>query len=194
MAKKRPLIDITCNTKMSNRNDQYRAIVLTALPVEYNEVRKHLAELTELLNKGTVYETGRFVTTTGSWEILLAQIGAGNTSAAFEAERARIWRPRISLFVGVAGAIRTRRADVVAATKIYGILRGKRGDLPRPDVGNCSYTLAESVFDCQTNRMDQSNRRTEQNILIRSLVGPIAARSRLWPRQTQTYKFLKPIQ
>lgn len=183
---------------MSNRNDQYRAIVLTALPVEYNEVRKHLAELTELLNKGTVYETGRFVTTTGSWEILLAQIGAGNTSAAFEAERAiEFWRPRISLFVGVAGAIKDAAiADVVAATKIYGYSSGKAKEtfLPRPDVGNCSYTLVQRAYSI-ARRTEWINRIVEPSseyINPKVFVGPIAAGEQVVAStDSETYKFLK---
>jgi nucleoside phosphorylase len=62
-----------------------RAVILTALPVEYRAVRKHLSDCSEETHeKGTVYETGRFE----GWQVLIAEIGAGNETAAVEAERA----------------------------------------------------------------------------------------------------------
>ncbi|MFL6335477.1 MAG: hypothetical protein ACJ754_19375 [Pyrinomonadaceae bacterium] len=67
-----------------------RAIILTALPVEYNAVRAHLSEINEVVHKGSVYEKGVFKDAGHPWEILIAEIGAGNAGAAFEAERERL--------------------------------------------------------------------------------------------------------
>jgi hypothetical protein len=67
-----------------------QALVLTALPVEYNAVRAHLSCPSERVHpQGTVYECGRFAGPDGAeWDLAIAQIGAGNAHAAMEAERA----------------------------------------------------------------------------------------------------------
>jgi len=66
-----------------------RAIILTALRVEYVAVRAHLSNFQEHVHpQGTIYERGIFSTPHGQWEIIIAEIGAGGTSAAMEAERA----------------------------------------------------------------------------------------------------------
>ena len=124
-----------------------KAIILTAIAAEYNEVRAHLECIQEVINKGTVYETGVFNSGTETWNILLVEIGAGNNNAAFEAERAiEYFNPQVCLFVGVAGGIKDAElCDVVVARKIYGYASGKSGKdfLPRPDVGNSSYALVQ---------------------------------------------------
>jgi nucleoside phosphorylase len=175
-----------------------KVTILTALPVEYNEVRKHLAELSEIVNKGTVYEAGSFMSATGTWKILLAQIGAGNNTAAFEAERAiEFWNPRICLFVGVAGAIKDAAvADVVAATKIYGYSAGKANEcfLPRPDVGNSSYSLVQRAraVGRQTRWAERIVEPNDQYPDPKVFVGPIAAGEQVVAStDSEVYSFLK---
>ena len=67
-----------------------RTLILTALRVEYEAVRRHLANLQEHTHvQGTVYELGEFRASSGLiWEVCIAEIGAGNASAAQETERA----------------------------------------------------------------------------------------------------------
>ena len=65
------------------------AVILTALPVEYLAVRRHLTDLREKTHlRGTVYERGNFVAGENTWEVGVAEIGAGNVNAATEVERA----------------------------------------------------------------------------------------------------------
>jgi nucleoside phosphorylase len=121
-----------------------RAVILTALRVEYNAVRQHLSDCIEHTHqKGTVYEMGRFE----DWEVLIAEIGAGNETAAVEAERAiQHFAPEALMFVGVAGGIKdVKVGDVVAATKVYGYESGKADQefLPRPDLDWSNYRFEQ---------------------------------------------------
>lgn len=66
-----------------------RAVILTAIPVEYIAVRGHLSDLQEEIHpKGTIYERGKFIANGKVWEVVIVEIGAGNSAAAMEAERA----------------------------------------------------------------------------------------------------------
>lgn len=124
------------------------AVILTALPVEYQAVRAHLADLREDIHpQGTVYERGNLATSGQSWDAAIVEIGSGGPGAATEAARAiNHFNPSIAFFVGVAGGIKDATiGDVVAATKVYGYESGKatRTFRPRPDVGNSSYPLIQ---------------------------------------------------
>ena len=66
-----------------------RAVILTALPVEYLAVRAHLADLREEVHpKKTVYERGQFAGNGAVWDVGIVETGEGNPGAALEAERA----------------------------------------------------------------------------------------------------------
>lgn len=121
-----------------------RAVILTALPLEYLAVRGHLSNVSEQTHqKGTVYETGHFE----DWEIQVVETGPGNQTAAIETERAiQHFSPNVVMFVGVAGGIKdVQLGDVVAATKVYGYESGKAGAafLPRPEVSSSAYPLEQ---------------------------------------------------
>ncbi len=125
-------------------------VILTALKVEYMAVREHLTGLKEDIHpQGTVYERGRFTAGNQIWDVAIAQIGAGNSGVATEAERAIArFDPRVILFVGVAGGIKKELniGDVVVGTKIYKYESGKAladKTLPRPTLGNSSHRLVQ---------------------------------------------------
>ncbi|NES22582.1 MAG: tetratricopeptide repeat protein [Symploca sp. SIO3E6] len=124
------------------------AVILTALPVEYLAVRKHLIELEEKEHpQGTIYEQGKFVAQGQTWEVGIAEVGAGNSGAAVEAERAiAYFQPNILFFVGIAGGIKdVAIGDVVVATEVYNYESGKVGQqfFTRPKAGKSAYRVLQ---------------------------------------------------
>ncbi|HEU0002765.1 MAG TPA: 5'-methylthioadenosine/S-adenosylhomocysteine nucleosidase [Ktedonobacteraceae bacterium] len=125
-----------------------RAVIFTAIPVEYQAVRMYLGNIHEEIHpEGTVYERGVFVFKNQRWNVSLVETRAGNVNAALEVERAiRFLQPGLILFVGVAGGIKdVKPGDVVAATKIYNYESGKAQEdfLARPEVGHSTYRMVE---------------------------------------------------
>ncbi len=173
------------------------AVFLTALRVEYEAVRSHLTEVGEELHpKGTVYEKGHFQGKQ-EWDVGIAEIGAGNESAAAEAERAiQYFDPCAVFFVGAAGGIKdVKLGDVVAATKVYGYESGSAKEelMPRPDVGESSYRLgqrakAEAKRENWFRRLKGTNATGKPEVLI----GPIAAGGKvLKSTRSEVYSFIR---
>jgi nucleoside phosphorylase len=172
-----------------------RAVILTALPIEYIAVRSHITNpLEETHAQGTIYERGTFVAENQAWEIGIVEIGAGNASAAFEAERAIAhFRPNIVLFVGVAGGIKdVKLGDVVASTKIYAYESGKSEEIfkPRPEIALPAYGL-EQRARAEARKNDWLQRIATTEPLPKVFVAPIAAGEKvIASTKSETYKFL----
>lgn len=123
-------------------------VLLTALPLEYQEVRRHLERTRTWPHPaGTLFELGHLPGVTGL--VVLAQTGEGNISAAVLAERAiAAFQPRALLCTGIAGGLKEDIAlgDIVVATKIYALHSGREHDsgfLPRPRSWLASHQLQE---------------------------------------------------
>lgn len=188
---------------ITQHNDQQiahhvlKAVILTALPVEYKAIRARLTDLQEQTHpQGTVYERGKFLSGARMWDIGIVEIGQGNTTAAAEAERAiQYFQPDVVLFVGVAGGIKdVGLGDVVSATRVYGYESGKDEVTfkPRPNVMNSTYRLVQRVR-AETKKRNWLRRiKKLSSSKPRAFVGPIAAGAKVVAStRSATYRFIR---
>jgi nucleoside phosphorylase len=126
------------------------AVVLTALELEYQAVRKRLTDLEVARHPGgLIVETGTLPGT--PWRVALAAIGPGTLNAAAVTQLISGWlEPKALFFVGVAGGLREEIAlgDVVVATKIYSYEGGKEtpdGFHARPEAWLASFRLQQEA-------------------------------------------------
>jgi nucleoside phosphorylase/DNA polymerase III delta prime subunit len=173
-----------------------RAIILTTISIEYNAVRAHLNDLQEETHsEGTIYERGKFIDCDRTWDVGIFEIGAGNSQAALEAERAiRYFKPNVILLVGVAGGIKdVTLGDVVASAKVYGYESGKAEETfkPRPEIGLAAYAL-EQRARAEAKKGDWLKRITATEPIPRVFVAPIAAGEKvIASTKSDVYKFLR---
>jgi nucleoside phosphorylase len=182
-------------------------VILTALEVEHKAVEAHLEpfgqdlSLSEKVHQsGTIYTTGRFITSSCNWNVAIAQINMGSDSAAIEATRAiEQFNPRVILFVGIAGGIKdVEIGDVVAASVVYNYECGKvlsGRTLPRPRLGEADYDLQQRA-QAEARKDDWRGRirpgLTSADKLPKASVSPIAAGNKvIRSRQSEVYKYLQ---
>lgn len=180
------------------KQSERRALILTALPVEYQAVRTFINDPHEKVDKvGTVYEIGTFVQSEQQWTVCLCEVGQRNVTAATFLERALdFFSPHVALFVGVAGGIKdVKIGDVVAATKIYSYESGKEVEgafLPRPEVGHSSHRLVERAK--VEARKDNWHKALNKSAIPSptAFIGPIAAGEKvIASNKSPTAKFLR---
>ncbi|MEV7322743.1 5'-methylthioadenosine/S-adenosylhomocysteine nucleosidase [Streptomyces sp. NPDC093970] len=126
------------------------AVVLTALPLEYDAVRARLVGAEEIVHpNGTRVELGRLADT--AWTVALAELGVGALTAASLTTQIVDWLgPEAVLFVGVAGGLKDDIGigDVVVGTKVYAVHGGKQtpeGFRARPEVWHGSHRLVQAA-------------------------------------------------
>jgi adenosylhomocysteine nucleosidase len=128
-------------------------VILTAMPHEYEAVRKRLSGLASSTHdRGTIFETGYL---SGGCRIALTRTGVGNHPAAVTAERAAAaFAPAAIIFAGVAYALqrRLRLGDVVVATYVYayhGATSEESGLKARPRTWELSYRARQIAEQLQ---------------------------------------------
>lgn len=122
------------------------AVILTALGLETKAILRHLSNLCGETVLGTGFFKGQFE----GWDIVVAEMGAGNVGAAAIATRAcDHYQPKVALLVGVAGGVKdVRIGDIVVATKVYGYESGKDtagGFLSRPSMLPSAHALEQQA-------------------------------------------------
>ena len=174
-----------------------RAVILTALPVEYLAVRGHLSDRQEEMHpQGTIYERGQFTANDQTWEVGIAEVGAGNSGSAVEAERAIAhFKPDILLFVGIAGGIKdVNIGDVVAATKVYGYESGKVGETfaTRPAMEQSAYATIQRAKTEARNGDWLQRLSSSVPSKPKALVAPIAAGEKvIASKDSELFKFIR---
>lgn len=175
------------------------AVILTALSVEYLAVRIHLTDLQEEIHShGTIYERGKFVANGQSWEVGIAEVGAGNAGAAIETGRAIAhFKPDILFFVGIAGGIKdVAIGDVVVATKVYSYASGKSEEQfsARPALGQSNYALVQRARS-EARKAEWLQRLSDTSGLQpRVFVAPIAAGEKvIASKQSKAFQLLREI-
>lgn len=125
-------------------------VILTALNLEYQAVRRKLTELSPYAHsKGTKFETGSLPG--GAGRVALGLVGKGNHASAVLAERAmKEFQPIALMFVGVAGGLRrsVKLGDVVIATHVYAYHGGTSEDdglKARPRVWEAAHELDQTA-------------------------------------------------
>ncbi|MGE6732698.1 hypothetical protein [Streptomyces sp. NPDC059900] len=131
-------------------------VVLTALQVEYEAVRRHMADVHEVeLPQGTLLDVRRIPGL--NWDVVLAETGPTNTRAALVTQPTiEYFDAEMVLFVGVAGALKNdiHLGDVVVARRVYGYQSGREstdGFAARPDAWEPAYTMDQLVRSARRN-------------------------------------------
>jgi nucleoside phosphorylase len=179
-----------------------RAIISTALSVEYAAVQAHLTHINRVQHQtGTIYQVGEFNGRIHQWEVALVQTGQGNPRASLEVERAiSFFSPSHVFFVGVAGGVKdVKLGDVVAATKVYAYEYGKveAEFKPRPDFGESSYSLIQEAtyISRQNDWLSRVILHHPSDIFGKrpqAFVGPIIAGEKvIASTSSSTYQFIK---
>lgn len=180
-----------------------RVVIITALPIERTAVLEHLRNIGEEPSlRGSIYRRGLFDDRSDPWDVILAEIGAGNEASAAEAERViSHYAPEVALFIGVAGAIKDlKHGDVVASTKVYNYGAGKDRKThfeTRPDIELPGYPLLararhEAGEPGWRDRIRAGDQVSEMHAPPEARVGPIAAGPKvLASNRTETYRFIR---
>jgi nucleoside phosphorylase len=170
-----------------------RAVVVTALLLEFEAVCAHLENLHEERDRGTIYTVGKFQGLHAEWHVAVVIGEAGGINAAAAAERAITnFDPDLALFVGVAGGLAEQGmawGKVVAATEVSNYEWGvERNDFHlRPMSWRTSYALRQRALQVQS--AAEWPRRAKAELLegmeFAAVVQPIAAGDKL-VRETES--------
>lgn len=176
------------------------AVIITALPLEREAVHQHLRNVNpEPEHRGSIYRRGTFDERSEPWDVVVAEIGAGNANSAAEAVRIiDHYSPQVAVFVGIAGALKDlKHGDVVASTKVYAYESGKdEADFKtRPAVQLADYRL-EKRAQYEAGELDWRKRIKGESLPEAkdpaAKVAPIAAGEAVVASHlSQTYKLIR---
>ncbi len=104
-----------------------RALIATAVPLEYESVTVHLENVRTLWLAGQSYTVGDFAVEKRLWHVLVLQTGPGNSEAASATAIAiALWNPLIAMFSGIAGGLKDlSKGDLCVPAEIHQYESGK---------------------------------------------------------------------
>lgn len=134
--------------------NKYRVIILTALKLEYEAVKKHLQILKKEVYGNINFEIGSFSTDDLQWNVIICETGIGNVDAARITTLAiEHYQPDLVIFVGVGGGLKdVKIKDVVIASQIFNFESAKVTEtehLTRPMVCRIDPELERIAQDIQ---------------------------------------------
>jgi len=137
-----------------NELNKCRAIIFTALKLEYCAVRKHLQNLEKVSKNNKNYEIGTFNTDDKEWEVLICKTDVGNSEAAHITTSAiEAFYPDIAIFSGIGGSLKDAKIkDVVIATQVFNYESAKVTEsesLARPKGIQISPDIGQIVEDIE---------------------------------------------
>lgn len=114
----------TVNEVLNEYGALRRALVITALPLEFDAVRTHLDDIGSVTMPGKqIFECGSFRDINGEWLVVLVECGRGNAEAQSAVENAHraFEKFDVQLMIGVGGALKEELSigSVVASDRVY---------------------------------------------------------------------------
>lgn len=171
-----------------------RALILTAIPIEYKAVRRFLTSHEEIETPdGTIFEKCKYSVDDIDIDTYIGQCGMGNINSALYTERAiKSINPSLVLFVGIAGGIKdVTYGDVVLASKIYSYESAKdsQGFKARPDGNKCTYFIVQrGQHEATVAEWKCINTEKQFNVLV----GPICTGEKvLSDKKSELFNFIK---
>lgn len=171
-----------------------RALILTAIPIEYKAVRRFLNSHQEIETPdGTIFEKCKYGFDDTIVDVYIGQCGMGNVNSAIYTERAiKSINPSLVLFVGIAGGIKdVNYGDVVLASKIYSYESAKdsQGYKARPDGNKCTYFIVQrGQYEATVTEWKCDNTQKEFNVLV----GPICTGEKvLSDKKSELFNFIR---
>lgn len=189
---KRPRTD---STTAPTRPARRSALILTAIPPEYEAVMEQLrATGTSTDRHGNVYTHAIFGEGRNVWNIAILQAGPGNDMAAvLTTHGIHHVAPDLVMLIGVAGGLKdVALGDVVVGTRVYGYESGKEGRQfhPRPEGFRSASRLIQIARHVASRKQWLS--RTDTAKEARAFVGPIAAGEKIAAsKRGPIYKFIR---
>ncbi|WP_432838092.1 hypothetical protein [Dactylosporangium sp. CA-092794] len=161
-------------------SDQPTIVILTALPLEYEAVRRYLpgTVIRSVHPAGTVFEIAAIAE---PWRLALSFVGRGGYGTAVYAERAiAAFAPSAVLFVGIAGALREdlRLGDVVIGTHVHPFQIGREEDggfKPQPRTWAASAALVQQANQVLQDGAWRSGLSSTGARAPRAVLAPLAA-------------------
>src|SRR5438128_1786747 len=91
--------------KTKAKNQKWlRVVILTAIPLEFDAVKRRLKNSKEKMDNQRAYQIGTFEPKKRKYKICLGQVDVGNVAAALGTQAAvNYFKPHIVIFVGIGG-------------------------------------------------------------------------------------------